>query len=287
MAGVPTRRKRALGVFLAKLREHADLTPEAVAKLLRRSASTVSRIETGHTMCEYSRLTALLGFYRATPHQRKQAEELWEEARQDAALLQHSTAMPPKYRAFLKAWDEARAARTFRQTMVPGPLQTPGYRATMYQVASRFIASPKDVQRDASSMEHRKERLRGPDALDYTVLLDEAVIRRTVGGPAIMADQLRHLLELGHRPNIEIKVFPFAAGEYEVMTGAVTWLGFAQIDYPDAVYLEYPSGGEWIEKADDVAKFAASIEANASLALTVDESAALIRDQAELLERGR
>ncbi|ALG12878.1 helix-turn-helix domain-containing protein [Kibdelosporangium phytohabitans] len=286
MASVQTRRKRALGVFLVRLREQAGLKPDDVAKLLRKSASVVSRIETGHTMCDYSRLTAMLGFYGATNAQRQQAEELWEEAHQDAALVEHSTAMPPKYRAFVKAWDEALAARTLEQTMVPGPLQTPAYRSRIYEISTRFIASPIDAERDAVSMDRRKKRLDGPDALDFSVLLDEAVVRRAVGGSVVMADQLRHLLELGERPNIGIRVIPFAAGEYEVMTGAVTWLGFAQIDYPDAVYLEYPGGGEWIEKAKDVAKFARSIEATLPLTLTIEDSAALIREQVQALERG-
>ncbi|WP_415830103.1 helix-turn-helix domain-containing protein, partial [Kibdelosporangium persicum] len=119
MPSIQTRRKRALGQFLAELREQANLKPDDVAQLLRKSTSTVSRIETGHIMCDYSRLTAMLGFYRASASQRKQAEDLWEEARQDATSIEHSTAMPPKYRAFLKAWDEANAASVLEQTMVP------------------------------------------------------------------------------------------------------------------------------------------------------------------------
>ncbi|ONI70535.1 hypothetical protein ALI144C_48755 [Actinosynnema sp. ALI-1.44] len=287
MASVQTRRKRALGMFLVQLREHAGLKPDDVAKLLRKSASVVSRIETGHTMCDYSRLTAMLGFYGATDTERRQAEELWEEAHQDAALVEHSTAMPPKYRAFVKAWDEASTARMLRQTVVPGPLQTPAYRASMNKAASRYIASPIDIERDAASIEKRKKRLHGPNALNLTIVLDEAVIRRTIGGPAVMMEQLRHLVKLGRQPNLDLRVIPFAAGEYEIMTGAMTWLGFAQIDYPDAVYLEYPGGGEWIEKPKDVANFAASIDAAMSLALPMRKSATLIQEQAEALERGR
>lgn len=283
MPSIQSRRKRALGQFLAELREQANLKPDDVAQLLRKSTSTVSRIETGHIMCDYSRLTAMLAFYGASASQRRQAEELWDEARQDATSVEHSTAMPPKYRAFLKAWDEAQIARTLHQTALPGPLQTAAYRARMYQIAARFIES-SDVPRDEASMEHRKKRLRGPNALNWSILLDEAVIRRQVGGSAVMAEQLRHLLDLASLPNITIRIIPFRVGEYEIMTGAVNWLGFVEADYPDAVYLEYPGGGEWIERANDIARFAGAIDDAWSRALTAKGSAALIREQAETLE---
>jgi hypothetical protein len=136
-------------------------------------------------------------------------------------------------------------------------------------------------------MERRKRRLHGPNALELTALLDEATIRRPIGGPYVMAGQLRYLLEVGELPNVAIRVIPFSAGEYGVMTGAVTILGFTQPDGPDAVYLEYPGGGQWIEKANDIAKFARTFDDALTLALSVEESAALIREGAEQLEQGR
>lgn len=287
MPSVQTRRKLMLGKFLADLREQAGLKPDAVATLLRKSPSTVSRIENGHTMCDFAALTAMLAFYQATAEQRQQAEDLWEEAKQDTAPVEHSTAMPPKYRAFVKAWNEAKNARTLHQTLLPGPLQTPAYRAANYKAGARFIATPSDTERDAASMERRKRRLQGPDALELTALLDEATIRRSIGGPEVMAAQLRYLLDLGALPNVTIRVIPFGAGEYGVMTGAVTILGFEQPDGPDAVYLEYPGGGQWIEKASDIAKFAGTFDDALTLALSVEESATLIREGAQQLEQGR
>ncbi|SMD10313.1 Scr1 family TA system antitoxin-like transcriptional regulator [Kibdelosporangium aridum] len=82
-----------------------------------------------------------------------------------------------------------------------------------------------------------------------------------------------------------VRIIPFSVGEYEIMTGAVNWLGFSEPEYPDAVYLEYPGGGEWIEKANDVARFVGSIDDAWSRALTVEESAALVREQVKTLER--
>ncbi|WP_026316795.1 helix-turn-helix domain-containing protein [Actinokineospora enzanensis] len=288
MPSVQTRRKRKLGRFLAELRGHAGLKPEAVAKLLRKTPSTVSRIENGHSLCDYSALTAMLGFYRANAEQRRLAEDLWEEAKQEAPPLEHSTAMPPRYRAFVKAWSEAASARSLYLIVLPGPLQTSDYRAAMYRAAGRFIASPIDAERDAASMEHRKKRLNGPNALQFTALLDEAVIRRTIGGPAVMAEQLRYLLALAERPNVTIQAIPFATGAYGLMTGAVTILGFDDPDdEADAVYLEYPDGGEWVEKPDDVTKFDEMFEHSRSLALSVEETAALIDNRAKRLEQGR
>ncbi|PPK64764.1 helix-turn-helix transcriptional regulator [Actinokineospora auranticolor] len=288
MPSVQTRRKRKLGRYLADLRDHAGLKPEAVAKLLRKSPSTVSRIENGHSRCDFSALTAMLGLYQATADQRQHAEELWEEAGQEAAPLEHSSAMPPRYRAFVKAWNEAISARTLHLLILPGPLQTVSYRSAFYRVLDRFIDSPIDVERDAASMELRRGRFAEPDPLSMAVLLDEAVIHRVVGGPVIMAEQLRHLVALGSAPNISIRVIPFGAGEYSVIPGAVTLLGFAEpaVD-PDVVYVEYFGGGEWIEGARDVAKFAGALDDVQSLALSEKDTAALFSRKADQLESER
>ncbi|MCP2168152.1 helix-turn-helix domain-containing protein [Goodfellowiella coeruleoviolacea] len=285
MPSTQTRRKRKLGKFLVELRERAGLKPEAVAGLLRKSTSTISRMENGHTLCDYAVLTAMLGFYQATAEQRKQAEDLWEEAKQETAPVQHSSSMPPKYRAFLKAWDDASSARTLQQSLFPGPLQTPAYRAAMYRALARFINSGTDADRDSVAIERRQQRLHGPNPMEFLILLDEAVIRRPIGGPLVMAEQLRHVVRLTQLPNVSVRLIPFAAGEYGAMTGGLTVLAFPAPDESDVVYLEYPSGGDWIEKADDVAKFAGTFDDALSLALSESDSIEVMTEQARRLEQ--
>jgi transcriptional regulator with XRE-family HTH domain len=283
MPSVKTRRKRKLGKFLLDLREVSRLEQPEVARRLRKSSATVSKIENGHVSPDFPTLTALLLIYGATDDQRQKAEDLWEDARQDSVRVEYSSAMPPKYMAFLRAEAEAASVRTLEQTVVPGLLQTPDYTKSVDIPANRFIPTRQDAERAASSRLRRQERLYDDDPLTLLVLMDEAVIRRTIGGTVVMREQLRHLLDIGELPTVAIRVIPFGAGEYGVMTGSVTILGFAEPDEPDQVYLESPSSGQLVDNADDVRKFVDVFEETVALALPIEESAALIRAEADAL----
>jgi transcriptional regulator with XRE-family HTH domain len=286
MPSVKTRRKRKLGRYLQELRESSGLEQGDVASRLRKSHATVSKIENGHVAPDFPALTALLLLYGATDEQRLIAEELWEDARQDAVRVEHSSGMPPKYRIFLRMEAEADRERTLEQTVVPGLLQTVAYAQARQVPARRFIRTDADARREASSRLKRQQRLTEDDPLVLHALIDEAVIRRVVGGPATMAEQLHHLLKVGELPNVTIQVVPFPAGEYGVMSGSVTILNFHDVEEPDQVYLESPGSGQLVDDTDDVQTFVAVFEDTIALALSVEESAALIRAQADALEQG-
>lgn len=279
MPSIRTRRKSKLGAHLARLRMAAKLEQNDVGKHLRKSHATVSKIEHGHVLPDFPTMTLLLTVYRATDEQRQIAEDLWDEARQESKRVEHSSGMPPKYRAFLRAEMDASTERTLEQTIVPGLLQTPAYARTLQTTSRRFIRTESDLERDASSRLRRQGRLDCSDPLELHAVVDEAVLRRVIGGHTVMAGQLRHLLDVIRLPNVRVQVIPFEAGSYTTMTGGVTILGFPGDEEPDAVYLEYPRGGEWVENADDVAKFEDSFNDASALALSVEESTTLIMAQ--------
>jgi hypothetical protein len=120
--------------------------------------------------------------------------------------------------------------------------------------------------------------------LTLQALIDEASILRVMGGRQVMAGQLRHLLEAMKLPNVTVQVIPFDAGGYGTMSGGAILLEFADEEEPDVVYLEYPRGGEWIENEEDVEKFSIMLEDTRALALSVEESTALIKAQLRKLE---
>lgn len=284
MPSVRTRRKYKLGAHLAKLRIAAKLEQTDVAAQLRKSFATVSKIENGHVLPDFPTLSVLFALYNATDEDRQVADDLWEEARLDSKRVEHSSGMPPKFRAFLRAEMDASTERTLEQTIVPGLLQTPAYAMAMHEPMSRFIRTKADAMRETSSRLKRQERLDDGDPLTLHAVLDEAVIRRVVGSREVMAGQLRRLLDLAELPNVTVQMIPLDAGGYGLMSGGVTILSFPADEEPDVVYLEYPRGGEWIENADDVDKFAAAFEDTTALALPVEESAALIKAQMKALE---
>ena len=113
-------------------------------------------------------------------------------------------------------------------------------------------------------------------------MLDEAV-RREIGGPEVLREQLEHLRELAERPNITLQVIPYTAGGYGTMNGS-----FIIIDYPESetvpgVYLEYPAGGEWVDNADDVQRFTTTFDQAAARALSPADTTHLIEQQLEAL----
>lgn len=281
MPDTRTRSKVKLGAFMKALRERAGRKTEPTAQAVRISRPTITRAESGHNRPGFPLLQTLLGYYGATDDEREEAIRLWEAAKQEPGMVEHYSVMPPKYKAFLRDEAEAASARTLEQTIIPGLLQIPEYTRAVRAAAYAFIRSDVNAEREATSRAQRQHRVDGTDPLILHFLIDEAVLRRAVGGPAVMADQLRHLLDVMNLPNVTLQVIPFGAGEYGVMTGAVTILGFADKDEPDTVYLEYPAGGECIEDEDDVRKFVATFESAAAKALPVKRSAALIRDVLE------
>jgi transcriptional regulator with XRE-family HTH domain len=281
---VRTRRKYKLGAHLAKLRIAAKLEQTDVAAQLRKSFATVSKIENGHVLPDFPTLSVLFALYNASDEDRQIAVDLWEVARQDSKRVEHSSGMPPKFRAFLRAEMDAVSERNLEQTVVPGLLQTPAYARALDERGRRFIRNKSDMERDISSRLRRQERLREPNPLMLQAIVDEAAICRLVGGPEVMAGQLRYLLEAMKLHNVTLQVIPFDVGGYGTMSGGAILLEFADEDEPDVVYLEYPRGGEWIENEDDVEKFSDMLKDTAALALPVEESAALIEARIKTLE---
>lgn len=285
MPSTQTRRKRRLGEYLAGLRKTSSQDPVSVAGILRKSPATVSKIENGHVRPDFPTLSVLLALYNAGDEQRQTAESLWEDAVEEAAKIELTTDMSPKYRAFLRSETDAESARTLQQTVIPGLLQTHRYATAIHVAERRFQTSKRSLEKSVASRMARQQRLVDDrDPLVLHAVLDEAVLHRVVGGPEVMAEQLRHLLARAEAPNITVQVLPYRAGAHGVMTSAITILGFEDPGDPDPVYLEYHGGGRWIEDEEAVANYVAEFEALAASALPAEESAALVREVAAEME---
>jgi hypothetical protein len=285
MPSTQTRRKRKVGQFLVRLRERAGhRSVEEAAKLLRRSTSQVYKIENGHILLGFAELGVLLGLYNATDDERREGEGLWEDAKQDSTRIEHSSGVPRKFRAFLRAEADARIVRTIATTAIPGLLQTFGYATAIRESAHRLIDPSIGDDRAVAARLARQKLLNGPDPLQLHALIDEGVIRRVIGSPEVMAEQLRHVLRKSEDGNVTVQVIGFDDGAYGPMSGSATILSFDGDEDPDTAYLEYPVGGQWVESLTVVQNFVAMFEDVAAQAKSIAESAALIRGQIEALE---
>lgn len=282
MPSTQTRRKRRLGQFLLSLREAAGMNHERIAGLLRKSQATISKIENGYSLCNFSELGAMLAFYGATDEQAAEAQAMWDDARQDSKRVEHSSSSPPKYRAYIRAEADADSVRSLATEVVPGLLQTPNYAAAVHAAAHRFVDDTISY-RAVETKRARQKRLSGTGRLRLHALIDESVLRRLVGGPEVMAEQLRQLVDMAAQENVTVQVIPFELGAYGTSSGAVTIVGFSAEDDPDAVYLEYPGGGEWVENGRDVQAFGAMFADVADASLPPAASIDWIRSRAEEL----
>ncbi|WP_158880961.1 helix-turn-helix domain-containing protein [Amycolatopsis anabasis] len=280
MAAERTRRKAKFGRFMQALRKQAPekLRPEDVAPKVRVVTTTITRMEGGYSLPNFTLMQALLGIYGVSDEERADAEQLWEHAKQGATTVENAADLPPKYRAFRRDEADAITARTLAPVAVPGPLQTAGYAEATAEAARRHIHAEGWERRAADERRNRQRLLEGPNALKLHAIIDEAVLRRVVGGPEVMAEQLQHLLSAAARRNITIQVVPFSVGAYGTMSGQVTILGFEDEADPDLAYLDYPAGGETVENQRDVQAFADTFEhVSRKVALSPKESVKLIR----------
>jgi hypothetical protein len=113
--------------------------------------------------------------------------------------------------------------------------------------AIRLDAMAVDIERRLELRIHRQALLTGEHAPEYWVVLDEAALRREVGGPAVMAEQLGRLIEAAKLPNVTLQVLPFSSGEHPGMDGDFTILHYRESADPDVVYIENTGGDMYLE----------------------------------------
>jgi transcriptional regulator with XRE-family HTH domain len=236
-------RERRLARALRHLREEAGLTIEDVAEKLEMSASTVSRMETAQVGVRPRDLRFLLDMYEVSEAERNQLLQIARERRQQRWWREYAD-LPNILFAGLE--EDASAIWQYSTQLIPGLLQTEAYARTVLQ-AIRLDAKPGDVERRLELRIHRQDLLASEQAPEYWVVLDEAVVRRQVGGPAVMADQLGGLVEAAKRPNVTLQVLPFASGEHAGMDGEFTIFHYLESADPDVVYIENTGSDLYLE----------------------------------------
>jgi transcriptional regulator with XRE-family HTH domain len=271
----PTGRRRRLGAELRRLREAAGLTIDRVAEELECSPSKVSRIETGQVSATPRDVRDMLGLYGVDDARLEAMVQVAREARQ-RGWWQKFVDVPDGVPAYVGLETAATSIDVYMALLVPALLQTPDY-------ARAVIAAVRpDLPR--SELDRRVElRLRRQDLLGQErpprmrVLLDDTVLRRPVGGPAVMAAQRRRLLADADRPAVTIQVLEAGAGAHAGMDGPFTIFGFPAPAERDVVALDSAADALYLEDAEDVARYRRVFELLLPAARSPEESAAIIR----------
>jgi transcriptional regulator with XRE-family HTH domain len=276
-----TLRRKQLAALLRRIREQRGVTIEHVARELEMHPTTLSRIETAVRGISVRDLKPVLDVYEITGAEREAMLTLARESGQRGWWQSYRDVLPPEYATHIGLEAEAVSIRTYHPQLVPGLLQTEAYARAVIRVC-RPNDSAESISRWVRVRLERQARLSGELPLSLWVVLDEAVIRRRVGGPAVMREQLRHLAGIAEQPGVVIQVLPFAAGEHAAMAAPFVVLEFG--DYPAVVHVENVASALFVEAPDDVRPYTLVFDHLAAVALAPRESVALIGAAAGDLE---
>jgi hypothetical protein len=264
-------RARRLGQRIRDLRERARLGPDEAAARLDWSRPKLVRFETATALPTPAQVTAMCELYGAASDQQALLVQLASDAGKRGWWTAYGDVLTGSYVA-----DEAEAVqiRTWEPLLVPGLLQTEQYAWAVIEAGRPD--NPDDAQRRVMARMARRTLLSRPDAPELTAIMDEAALRRPVGGTAAMRDQLGELLR--PRDNVTIRVIPFTAGVHPGLEGGFVLLDFpAETTFPTEVYAECIAGDLYPESADEIARISLAYERIADAALSPDQSAELIR----------
>jgi transcriptional regulator with XRE-family HTH domain len=278
----PTVRGRRLRYELRRLREERNLTIDHVAGVSGGdwSASAISRWETGDRRIRPVDLRALLDIYDVRGDQREVLLTLAREARTRGWWQSYSSdAVPEWFQVYLGLESEAAAIREYDAELIPGMFQTEDYYRA-YMLAAPAAGDEEAIERKIAVRTARQERLTADDAPEVWVVLNEAAIRRMVGGPDVMRKQLERVAELAERPNISVQLLQFRSGAHPAMDGSFIILGFPEALDPDVVYLESQTGSLYLEKEPEVQRYLAMFTHLVASAVGPEESRRMITEAA-------
>jgi transcriptional regulator with XRE-family HTH domain len=280
----PTVKRRRLAAELRRLREGAHLTIDDVAERLEWSTAKISRIENARTSVLPRDVKFLLTTYGMNEHDDAWAvlTALARESRQKGWWQQYGEAVPDWFEVYVGLEAEAAAIWGYDAEFVPGMLQTEDYARAVHR-AQLVDATEADIDRLVRVRMERQELLRSDDAPRVWLVLNEAVIRRVVGGYAVMRAQIQRLIEASRLPNVTLQVVPFGAGAHPAMDGSFKLLGFPEPSDPNIVYVEYHTGALYMERPGEVDRYRLAFDHLRAAAESVDASRAHMERAAEEL----
>jgi transcriptional regulator with XRE-family HTH domain len=269
----PTLRRRELGARLRELRQAKGLTVDEVAGRLLVSAPKVSRIETGAggRGVNLRDVRDLCDLYEVDAAEREKLMRLARESQQRSWWQEYSELRTPTY-VGLEA--SATSIQEYESGAVPPLLQIEDYARALVEGVELDVSAEQVAQR-ARARQTRQQLLTGEAPIRFWAVLDEAAVRRVVGGRDVMAAQLRAVLQTAALAHVTVQVIPFEAGSHPGINSTFILLHFEE-DVPDVVYVEGLLGDHFLENPTDVDRYRRVFDQLRAIALSPKDSAALI-----------
>jgi transcriptional regulator with XRE-family HTH domain len=253
----PELLKTQLGIELRRLREEAGFTALEACAAINAHTPKLSKLENGNQTADPEDIRKLAEFYRATPEQRDYLVALAEAQpkRRRRRKPAERDAVPDWFRRFLALEWDATEIRSYQIDLIPGLLQIEDY-ARSNILAWEPEVDERIIEKQVRTRLERQVALRrnGRPSLRLDVVLSEAALRRVQGSHAIMRAQLQHLIAASKRPNITIRVLPFATPDRIAMPSAFSLFRLQEQNF-STVYLEDLFGATYLKEPDEFTKY--------------------------------
>jgi transcriptional regulator with XRE-family HTH domain len=255
----PTVLRIILGSHLRRLRESKGMSRDDAGYTIRASGSKISRLELGRVGFKLRDVEDLLTLYGVEEGEdRTVLLALAEQANAPGWWHKYGDVLPEWFQVYVGLEEAAKLIRTYEVQFVPGLLQTEEY---VRAIATRHLSvSPEEVERRVALRMTRQQVLTRPIPPRLWVVIDEAALRRHVGGRDVMRGQLERLIEASKLPNVTLQILPFSVGSHSAEAGAFTILRFPDSDMPDIAYLEQLTSAIYLDKPDEVEQYLEAME---------------------------
>ncbi|MBG6066091.1 transcriptional regulator [Micromonospora ureilytica] len=256
----PTVLRMLLGAQLRRLRESSGVTREGAGWEIRSSESKISRMELGRVGFKERDVADLLTLYGVTEeHERDALLKLARDANSPGWWHRYGDVLPSWFQSYLGLEAAAALIRSYEVQFVPGLLQTREY-ARAVVLLGHGAAGAGEIDRRVGLRMQRQQLLQRENPPQLWAVVDEAALRRPIGGAEVMRGQLTALIEATKSPHIRLQVIPFAAGGHAAAGGAFTILRFGDQELPDIVYIEQLTSAIYLDKRDDLDYYAVAME---------------------------
>jgi transcriptional regulator with XRE-family HTH domain len=274
--GGPTVQRMLVGARLRRLRTEMELTREEAAEAIRASEWKIHRLENGQVGFKERDIVDLLRLYEVTdPGEVAEFVALAREANTPGWWQHYGDVLPQWFRTYVDLEAAASLIRTYEGQFVPGLLQTDDYMRAVVQGA-HLEDSSEEVGRRVRLRMARQILLTREQPPRLWAVVDEAALRRPVGGRDVMRGQLERLIEETKLPNVTLQVLPFDAGAHPAMVGSFSILRFPEQELPDVVYLEHLTSAIYLNKPEEVDQYMHVMESICVRAAAPDRTAELL-----------
>jgi transcriptional regulator with XRE-family HTH domain len=283
--------RRQLGRYLRELRNQQRLTVKVAAEKLEWSEAKMWRIETGQTSLRSLDVEAMCKIYAAPADLTQALMGLAKETKARGWWHAYGDVIPEGFDVYIGLEEAASQLAWYESELVPGLLQTEDYARTLIQADNPGVDDEEISRRVHVRMTRQPLIRRATAPLQLQVALNEAILRRPVGGPQIMAGQLEQLAEISELPNVSLRVAPFSVGLHPgVMSNSFVILRFpvngdGRESEPATIYIDGFTGALYLDKAAEVDRYAQAFTGIWNACLNEPVSRDLIHKAAQELKK--